>query len=117
MEDQAEQHQKWWQQIKQHPYATGILVLLVLILFIFLAYWFGWDWTGFNMRFYNCSHRKKHFANTTGREKAVGKSSKYRRAKTTINKPLSSFWSGCEHFCRGYAQLVIFLPKIERNCA
>lgn len=40
----------WWQQIKQRPYATGFLVLLVvvLILFIFFAYWFGWDWTGFN---------------------------------------------------------------------
>lgn len=38
----------WWQKIKQHPYATGVVVLLVLILFIFLAYRFGWDWTGFN---------------------------------------------------------------------
>jgi len=40
----------WWQKIKQHPYATGFIVLLVavLILFIFLAYRFGWDWTGFN---------------------------------------------------------------------
>jgi hypothetical protein len=39
-----------WKKIKQHPYATGVvvLVLLVLILFIFLAYKFGWDWTGFN---------------------------------------------------------------------
>ncbi len=38
----------WWQRIKQHPYVTGIVVLLVLvlILFIFLAYRFGWDWTG-----------------------------------------------------------------------
>jgi hypothetical protein len=40
----------WWQKIKQHPVATGIVVLLVLvfILFIFTAYRFGWDWTGFN---------------------------------------------------------------------
>ena len=38
----------WWQQIKQHPYATGIVVFLVLILFILSAYRFGWDWTGFN---------------------------------------------------------------------
>jgi len=37
-----------WKKIKQHPYATGVVVLLVLILFIFLAYKFGWDWTGFN---------------------------------------------------------------------
>jgi len=41
----------WWQQIKQHPYATGIVVLFVVflafILLIFLAYRFGWDWTGF----------------------------------------------------------------------
>lgn len=40
----------WRQQIIEHPYATGIVVLsvLVFILFIFLAYRFGWDWTGFN---------------------------------------------------------------------
>jgi hypothetical protein len=37
----------WWQQIKQHPYATGIVVFLAFILLIFLAYRFGWDWTGF----------------------------------------------------------------------
>ncbi len=36
------------QQIKQHPYVTGILVVLVFILFIFLTYRLGWDWTGFN---------------------------------------------------------------------
>jgi uncharacterized protein YjbI with pentapeptide repeats len=37
-------------QIKQHPYATGfvILLVLVLILFIFLAYRLIWDWTGFS---------------------------------------------------------------------
>ncbi len=40
----------WWQKIKQHPYATGFIVLsiLVLILFIYLAYRFGWEWTGFS---------------------------------------------------------------------
>jgi hypothetical protein len=38
----------WWQKIKKHPYATGIVVFLVLMLFIFSAYKFGWDWTGFN---------------------------------------------------------------------
>ncbi len=38
----------WRQQIKQHPIATGFIVLLVLILFIFLAYSFAWDWTGFS---------------------------------------------------------------------
>ena len=38
----------WWQQIKQHPYATGVVVLFVLILIILSAYRFGWDWTGFN---------------------------------------------------------------------
>jgi pentapeptide repeat protein len=38
----------WWQQIKQHRYVTGsvVLLVLVLILFIFLAYRFDWDWTG-----------------------------------------------------------------------
>jgi len=36
-----------WQQIKQHPYATGVVVLLVLIAFIFAAYRFGWSGTGF----------------------------------------------------------------------
>jgi len=61
MEEQAKQLQKWWQQIgarfrswwqkmKQHPYATGIVVILVLvlILFFFSAYRFGWDWSGFD---------------------------------------------------------------------
>ncbi len=45
-----EARRSWWQQIKQHPYATSSLVLaiLVLSLFIILAYRFGWDWTGFN---------------------------------------------------------------------
>src|SRR6266566_676335 len=38
----------WWQKIKQHPYATGVVVLFVLILIILSAYRFGWDWTGFN---------------------------------------------------------------------
>jgi uncharacterized protein YjbI with pentapeptide repeats len=37
-----------WQKIKQHPYSTGFIVLLVVILFIFLAYRFSWDWTGFS---------------------------------------------------------------------
>jgi hypothetical protein len=43
-----ERLRSWWRQIKQHPYATGLVVVLVLILFIFSAYNFGWDWTGFN---------------------------------------------------------------------
>ena len=38
----------WWQNIKKHPYITGLVVLLVLILFIISAYLFGWDWTGFS---------------------------------------------------------------------
>ncbi len=38
----------WWQIIKQHPYVTGFVVVLMLILFILIAYRFGWDWTGFN---------------------------------------------------------------------
>ena len=38
----------WWQQIKQHRVAIGVvtIVLVVVILFIIIGYWF--DWTGFN---------------------------------------------------------------------
>jgi uncharacterized protein YjbI with pentapeptide repeats len=43
-----EARRSWWQQIKKHPYATGVVLFLVLILFVFLAYRFGWDWTGFD---------------------------------------------------------------------
>jgi uncharacterized protein YjbI with pentapeptide repeats len=48
MEDQAEQHQKWWQQLKQHRVAIGVgaIVLVVVIALIIIGYWF--DWTGFN---------------------------------------------------------------------
>src|SRR6266851_5106140 len=48
MEDQAEQHQKWCQQVKQHRVAIGVvaIVLVLVIAFIIIGYWF--DWTGFN---------------------------------------------------------------------
>jgi len=48
MEDQAEQHQEWWQQFKQHRLAIGVgaIVLVVVIVFIIIGYWF--DWTSFN---------------------------------------------------------------------
>src|SRR6266568_1686270 len=48
MEEQAEQHQKWWQQLKQHRVAirVGAIVLVVVIVLIIIGYWF--DWTGFN---------------------------------------------------------------------
>jgi Pentapeptide repeats (8 copies) len=41
-------YQLWQKKIQQHPYATSAVVVLVVILFIFLAYWFSWNWTGFN---------------------------------------------------------------------
>ncbi|MBV9712613.1 MAG: pentapeptide repeat-containing protein, partial [Ktedonobacteraceae bacterium] len=49
MGDQAEQHQTWWQRIKQHPFITlGIITgFFALIGFTFGVYKFGWDWTGF----------------------------------------------------------------------
>ncbi len=37
----------WWQKIKKHPYATGVVVFIALIAFIFAAYRFGWSGTGF----------------------------------------------------------------------
>src|SRR5258708_6763834 len=40
--------QSWWQQIKQHRVAIGVvvIVLVVVITLIIAGYWF--DWTGFN---------------------------------------------------------------------
>jgi hypothetical protein len=48
MEDQPEQHRKWWQQLKKHRVAirVGAIVLVVVIVVIIIGYWF--DWTGFN---------------------------------------------------------------------
>ena len=48
MEDQAEQHQKWWQQLKQHRVAIEVvaIVFVVVIVLIIAGYWL--DWTGFN---------------------------------------------------------------------
>jgi hypothetical protein len=43
-----EPNHSWWKQVKKHPYATSLVVVLVLLLFIFSANRFGWDWTGFN---------------------------------------------------------------------
>jgi uncharacterized protein YjbI with pentapeptide repeats len=48
MEDQPEQHRKWWQQLKKHRVAirVGAIVLVVVIVVIIIGYWL--DWTGFN---------------------------------------------------------------------
>jgi len=50
MGDQAEQHQKWWHQIKTHPVRTVLIALLVvaiiLIMLSTLGYIFNWGWTG-----------------------------------------------------------------------
>jgi hypothetical protein len=48
MEDQAAEHQTWWQQLKQHRVAIGVgaIVLVVVIVLIIIGYWF--DWTDFN---------------------------------------------------------------------
>jgi flagellar basal body-associated protein FliL len=48
MEDQAEQHRKWWLKNKRLLIITIITIIAILIAFILLVYWFGWDWTGFN---------------------------------------------------------------------
>jgi len=38
-----------WQKIRQHPIATGIVVVLIILTaFAFLVHRFGWNWTGFN---------------------------------------------------------------------
>jgi hypothetical protein len=48
MEDQAEQRLKWWQQLKQHRVAIGVvaIVFVVVIVLIIAGYWL--DWTGVN---------------------------------------------------------------------
>jgi hypothetical protein len=48
MENQAEQHQKWWQQLMQQRVAIGVgaIVFVVVIALIIIGYRF--DWTGFN---------------------------------------------------------------------
>jgi hypothetical protein len=47
MEDQAEQHQKWWQQINRHPVRSVLIaflaVVIVLIILSILGYIFNWD--------------------------------------------------------------------------
>src|SRR5438445_8927753 len=48
MEDQAKQHQKWWQKNKQLLIRTGIVIIVVFAFFALLVYIFGWDWTGFS---------------------------------------------------------------------
>ena len=51
MEDQAEQHQKWWEKINQHRMGlvviivTGVLVI-ALIVVVVLGYWLNWQWVG-----------------------------------------------------------------------
>jgi len=50
MENQSEQHQKWWQQIRIHPVRTILIALLavvmMLIILSILGYIFNWGWTG-----------------------------------------------------------------------
>jgi flagellar basal body-associated protein FliL len=52
MEEQVEQHQKWWQKINQHPVRMVLMALLVIIIVLIilsiLGYIFNWDWTGLN---------------------------------------------------------------------
>ena len=48
MEDQAEQHLKWWLKNKQLLSISIKSIIAILIPFALLVYWFGWDWTGFN---------------------------------------------------------------------
>ena len=48
MEDQLEQHQKWWLKNKRLLMSATITIITILIAFVLLVYWFGWDWTGFN---------------------------------------------------------------------
>src|SRR5690348_9344349 len=38
----------WWQKIRQHPFVTmGILLLIVSFAFTLVVHWLGWGWTGF----------------------------------------------------------------------
>ena len=50
MEEQAEQHQKWWQKNKKLLMRIVLIALLalviVLIVLIILGYILNWDWTG-----------------------------------------------------------------------
>ncbi len=40
----------WWQKIRQHPVAIGMVVAgmvgIALIVVLALGYWLDWDWTG-----------------------------------------------------------------------
>jgi len=50
MEEQVEQHQKWWLKNKRlliSTIITIITIIAILIAFALLVHWFGWGWTGF----------------------------------------------------------------------
>ncbi len=36
MEDQAEQHQKWCQQVKQHRVAIGVVAIVLIVVIVFI---------------------------------------------------------------------------------
>ena len=46
----GDRFRSWWQIIRQHPFITSeiIVVLFALSAFAFAVIKFGWDWTGFN---------------------------------------------------------------------
>ena len=46
MNDQAMQHQTWWQKNKQRLIASVIMLVLLLV-FALAVIRFSWDWTGF----------------------------------------------------------------------
>jgi uncharacterized protein YjbI with pentapeptide repeats len=46
MEDQTEQHQKWWLKNKRLLISAIISIIAILIAFALAVHWFGWDWTG-----------------------------------------------------------------------
>ena len=71
----------WWQQIKQHRVATRYYLFFIGIgvhsIPIFLAYWFDWDWTGFN--------------SGTSQIKTITNTSKVNYT-ATISQPSKSLW-------------------------
>ena len=48
MEDQAEQHQRWWQKNQKLLIITPAVVVVLLFAFVLVVHQLGWDWTGFN---------------------------------------------------------------------